>query len=299
MKRIASHVMDVSFNCVNYFVLAVFTLICIYPFYYVFIYSISDPNLAKEGVLFLPKGLTFFNYMRILTFTDIYRSFAISAVRTLAGTVTSVFCSSMFAYVISKKELYARNFIYRFAVITMYINSGLIPYYLTIKAYGLRNSLLVYIIPSAVNVFFMILFKTFIEQLPASLEESAMIDGAGYFKRFVLIVFPLSTPIVGTIAVFAAVGNWSSWFDTYIFISDKKLFTLQYVLLQYLQEAQRLADSIRTNTSAAVNTAQMTKLTPESTRMTITMLAALPILLVYPFMQRYFVKGIMLGAIKG
>lgn len=287
------------FDFANYIFLAAFTFLCIYPFYYILIYSLSNPDAANKGIVFLPKSLTLFNYSKVFMLSEIYPAFALSVIRTISGTILSVFCCSLFAYAISKKELYGRSFIYRFTVITMYLNSGLVPYYLTIKAYGLRNSFLVYVIPLAVNAFYVILFKTFIEQLPASLEESAMIDGAGYFRRYIKIVFPLSMPIVATISVFAAVGHWNSWFDTYIFISDKRMYTLQYVLLQFLLEAQRVADSIRTNANAVQDASKTMKLTPESTKMTITMIAALPIILVYPFMQRYFVRGIMLGAVKG
>lgn len=183
----------------------------------------------------------------------------------------------------------------------MYLNAGLIPYYLTIKAYGLRNNFLVYIIPGAISAFYIILIKTFIEQLPASLEESAIIDGAGYFTIFRSIIIPLSKPVIATVVVFSAVGNWNAWFDTYIFISNKKLQTLQYVLLGFLQQTSRLAESMRNSaTSSSMATAgSQIQITTQSARMTITAIVIIPIMLVYPFMQRYFVKGIMLGAVKG
>jgi len=292
---------DNTFNVLNYTALSIFTLLCLYPFYYILVYSLSDPRTASSGLLLFPKDITLFNYIQILQVKEIYSATFISVLRTVIGTIITVFCSSIFAYVLTKDELYFRKIIYRFMIITMYISAGLIPYYIVIKTYGLRNSFLVYIIPSAISAFFVILIKTFMEQLPASLEESAMLDGAGYFTIFIRIVFPLCMPIVATVLVFAAVGNWNSWFDTYIFIQDKKLFTLQYILLNYLQESQKLANLVQksTNSSGLASAALQVQVTPESARMTITMIAIIPIFLVYPFMQRHFVKGIMMGAIKG
>jgi len=182
----------------------------------------------------------------------------------------------------------------------MFFNPGIIPIYLTMKSYGLINSFWIYILPFAMSAYFVILLKTFIEQLPISLEEAALIDGAGYFTVFVKIIFPLSQPILATIAVFSAVNHWNSWFDNYLYVSNPKLQTLQYLLYQYLTESQRIADSIKNmNTQQMLDAANQMVLTPEGVRMTITMIAVIPIILVYPMMQRYFVKGIMMGAVKG
>jgi ABC-type glycerol-3-phosphate transport system permease component len=162
------------------------------------------------------------------------------------------------------------------------------------------NNFFVYIIPD-VSAFYVVLIKTYVEQLPASLEESAFMDGATFFTVFTHIILPLSIPIIATVAVFTAVGQWNSWFDNYIYCgNDENLKTLQYTLYNYLNETQRIAQLIRENPSLAGNSAfgQM-KLTPKAVRMTVTMLVTLPILFVYPFMQRFFIKGIMLGAIKG
>ncbi len=298
MKKKNFNLTDVTFDLSNIILLSVFMLFCIYPFYYILIYSLSDPQKAITGITLLPSGFTFYNYNRILQTDAIYGAALISLLRTVIGTVVTVVCCSLFAYILTKPKLYFRKFIYRFLVITMYLNAGLIPFYLTIRAYGLRNNFLVYILPCAISAFYIILLKTFIEQLPAALEESAMIDGAGYLTIFIKVIFPLSMPIIATIAVFSAVGQWNSWFDNYIFCEKKSLLTLQYILLNYLQESQKLAAMVTQTSSAEAFMEQMT-VTPESARMTITMITVFPILLVYPFMQRYFVKGIMLGAVKG
>ncbi len=283
---------NAMFNTINYALLAAFMLICVYPFYYVLIYSLSDPQTVHKGIALLPSGFTLYNYIQIFELKNIFNAFLISLLRSVIGTIATVLCCSLFAFVLTKEKMYFRKIIYRLMVFTMYLNAGLIPYYLTVRMYGLRNSFLVYIIPAAVNAFYVILLKTFMEQLPVSLEESATIDGAGYLTIFRKLVFPLSMPIIATIAVFSSVGQWNSWFDNYIFCTGKSLNTLQYILLKYLEDSSRIAD-LYTVTSSGI------KPTPDSVRMTMTMIVIFPILLVYPFMQRYFTKGIMLGAIKG
>jgi ABC-type glycerol-3-phosphate transport system permease component len=178
----------------------------------------------------------------------------------------------------------------------MYFNAGLIPYYLTIKMYHLNQSFLLYVIPGAVSAYYVILIKTFIEQLPPSLEESAKLDGAGFFRIFMKIIFPLSMPIVATIAIFSAVAQWNSWIDNFLFSTNPKLKTLQLTLYEYLTQTNRIAQATmqERNSGQAVR-----ELTPAAVRMTITMVVTLPIIFVYPFLQKYFVKGLMLGAIKG
>jgi len=209
-----------------------------------------------------------------------------------------VFLTSIFAYLVTKKEMIGRKFVYRFVIITMYMGAGLIPWYLTMKAYGLRNSFLVYILPSMVNAFFLILIKTNIESLPASLEESAAIDGSGFFSTYFKIIFPLSKPILATVAVFSAVGHWNTWQDNFFLVTTSKLQTIQLIMLSYLRQAQSLANSMKFGTTAQASGVFIT-MSPESIRMTIVVVSTLPILLVYPFFQRYFTKGIMMGAVKG
>ncbi len=177
----------------------------------------------------------------------------------------------------------------------MYFSSGLIPWYLTMKLYHLNNTFLVYVLPTAISAYYIVLLKTFIEQLPESLEESAKLDGAGYLQIFSKIVFPLSKPIVATITVFAAVAQWNNWFDNYILVSSDHLKTLQLMLYEYLNEASAIATMSNTERNQGI----MVQITPEAVRMTITMVVTMPILFIYPLMQKHFVKGIMLGAVKG
>jgi len=291
--KISDKVLDIS----NYIFMTFFMLICLIPFYYIVIYSISDPTQAHRVTL-LPIGFTMINYMRVLELNQIYGALVISVLRTVIGTAVTLFCCSLLAYIFSRPEMYLRKFLYRFVVITMFFNAGLIPTYLTFRAYGLRNSFWVYILPFAVNAFFVILIKTFIEQLPKSLEESASLDGAGYFTRYWKIVLPLSKPIIATIAVFSAVNQWNSWFDVFIYNqASPHLYSLQYLLYQYLQRAANLGAILSGGHSGMV--ADVQRVTTESARMAITVISVIPIMMVYPFLQKYFIKGIMMGAIKG
>lgn len=286
---------DILFYALTYTVMVLLVFICFYPFYYVFIYSVSDPALAQKGIVLLPKGITLSNYIRVLKLKGIFHSFLISLIRTVSGTGITVLACSFFAYLVTK-NLYGRRIIYRFVIVTMYLNSGLIPWYLTLRAYHLTNTFWVYIIPSAISAYYVVLLKTFIENLPISLEESAKLDGAGYITIFARIVFPLSKPILATITVFAAVAQWNNWFDNYILVQSGRLKTLQLMLYNYLSQASQLSQM---STTSLQHGAAASALTAQSVRMTITMVATLPILFVYPLMQKYFVKGIMLGAVKG
>lgn len=286
---------DRIFYGITYFIMTLLMFICFYPFYYVFIYSISDSSLAQKGISLLPKGITLTNYVKVMNLEGIMQSFGVSLSRTVIGTVITVVACSFFAYLVTK-ELYGRKLIYRFVIITMYFNSGLIPYYLTLKTYHLTNTFWVYIIPGAISAYYVVLLKTFIESLPMSLEESAKLDGAGYIVIFFKIIFPLSKPILATITVFSAVAQWNNWFDNYIYVQDDSLKTLQLVLYEYLNQASQISQM---STSSLQHGLEGASITAQSVRMAITMVATLPILFVYPFMQKYFVKGIMLGAVKG
>jgi putative aldouronate transport system permease protein len=287
---------DMMFDSVNYFLLILLLIVTVYPFYYIFIYSISNSFEAQKGVFLWPAGFSLESYKAAIQLKGISQATLVSVSRTVLGTIITVMCSTFFAYLITKRELPLRKLIYRFVLITMYFNAGFIPWYLTMKAYGLQNSFLLYILPGSLIGFYIILIKTFMEQLPPSLEESAKIDGAGYFKIYTQIVFPLSMPIIATIAVFAAVGQWNTWFDNFFLASSPKLQTLQLLLYNFLSQTSSLSGM---SGEELTRSGHVRVMTPQSVQMTITMLVTLPIVVVYPFLQRFFVKGIMLGAVKG
>ena len=288
------------FNIINISIFLIFTFICVFPFYYIFINTISSNELSSAGkILFYPKEIHFNNYIEVIKLKGIIHAGLISIARTVLGTFLTLLGASFLGYVFTKKEYWKRKFWYRFVVISMYFNAGLIPWFVTMKTVGLYNNFLAYILPTAVVPFYVILFKTFVEQIPASLEESVQIDGGGYATRFIRIIIPLTTPILATIAVFSCAAQWNSFMDTLFLVSSEKLFTLQYIMYQYLNQVNALATLMRTSQSTNANVAAMNLLTPTSIRMTISFVVVLPILAVYPFLQRYFVKGIMIGAIKG
>ena len=285
-----------AMSVVLYVILTIFAFLCIYPFYYIIIYSISDANQAASGLFLLPKGFSLETYKGLFLLNDIPQALLISVSRSILGAIIAIVGSSFFAYLVTNQKMIGRRFVYRFVVLTMYLNAGLIPWYMTMKAYGLQNNFLLYILPGLVTAYYVILIKTYIESLPRELEESALIDGAGIFTRYLQIIMPLSKPIIATIAVYAVVGQWNAWTDNYFLVSDAKLQTLQMILYNYLNQANRFQQM---SSSAMDASAAASMITPTSVKMCVTVVVVIPIMCVYPFLQRYFVKGIMMGAVKG
>ena len=289
-----------AFNVLNALILFAFTFICIYPFYYIVISSLSSPGAISRGVYLWPREFTTISYQRILITPGISRSAFISLARTVLGTFIAVACSTFVGYIFSYREIPFRKYVYRFFITTMYLAAGFVPVYILMSSLGLRDNFLIYILPGAVSAYFLILTKTYIETLPDSLREAAEIDGAGIVKIFLIVVVPLSKPIIACLVVFSAVGQWNAWSDTLYYVQNPRLYPLQYLLYKMLQnnmaEAMR-AGNAADSASIARNIKQ--ELTPAALRLTMTCITTLPILLVYPFMQRYFVKGMLLGAIKG
>ena len=285
----------------NYLLMLLITFICIYPFWYIIIYSFSEPGLVDVNPpVFLPRGFSFSNYRDIFELQGFFHALLISVLRTVLGTAGAVLSCSFLGYLFTKNEMPARKWVYRFLILTMYVNGGMISTFIVIKSYGLLNNFWVYILPMLISAYNIVLIKTYVEQLPQSLEESARLDGVGYVRVFTAIILPLSKPIIATVAVFVAVGQWNSWFDNHIYTrGTESLTTLQYLLYNYLNEAQRLAEQIKNSVNSGGISQMVSTISSKGVRMTITVLASLPIFLVYPFMQKYFVKGIMVGAVKG
>lgn len=292
---------DVVFNILNYVFFILFTLTCIFPFYYLFINTISDNDLVKRGLInFYPKGLNFNNYIALKGVNDLGYAFLVTISRTILATLLMVVASAFVGYLVTKQEMWKRSFWYRFLVITMYFNAGLIPWYLNFAMLGLTNKYSAYILPAIVAPYNIILVKTYIESIPAELEESAFIDGASHLTVFRKLIFPLSKPILATIAIFGAVGNWNSFQDSLILMqNNSQLFTLQHRLYIYLNQSSNIAAVMNMGGSAAAAAAMEQALNAKVIKYTVSMISIIPILLVYPFMMRYFEEGIMLGAVKG
>lgn len=291
---------DWAFDIINHVGFILFTLLCIFPFYYLFINTISDNKLVRSGqITLLPKGINIGNYVRMLNVNDLGTAFTVSIARTILGTVLMVIASAFIGYLVTKQEMWKRQVWYRFLVITMYFNAGLIPWYMNMSMLGLTNNFMAYIIPGIVAPYNIILVKTYIESIPAELEESAFIDGASYMTAFRKIVWPLCKPILATIAIFGAVGHWNSFQDSLILMSNRSdLYTIQHRLYIYLNQTSNLAGAANSDAGAMKKLAE-DALNQKVLQYTVSMVTIIPILCVYPFMMKYFEKGIMLGAVKG
>lgn len=291
---------DIVFNIFNYAFFGIFTLLCFLPFYYLFINTISDNEMVTKGmVLWYPKGIHFNNYLEVLKLRGLGNAVIVTLGRTILGTALTIFGTSFLGYALTKQELWHRKLWYRFIVVTMYFNAGIIPWFINMKNLGLTNNFLAYILPGTVSAYSLILFKTYVESIPASLEESADLDGAGYLMKYAKIVMPLCKPILATLIVFSDVGHWNNFMDTVFLMTDSKLFTLQYLLYQYLNEANSLADTLQKMAEQGIQIDPSRMMTPTAIKMTVSMVVVIPVLCVYPFFQKYFVGGIMIGAVKG
>jgi multiple sugar transport system permease protein/putative aldouronate transport system permease protein len=291
---------DRIFNFFNGLFFAAFTALCIFPIYYLFINTISENKLVTAGLInFFPRGVHLKNYVMMLKVKDMGYSLLTTTGRTVIGTVAMVLASALVGYLVTQQAMLGRKIIYRYIVITMYFNAGLLPWYLNMSMLGLTNNFWGYIIPAIVQPFNIILVKTYIESIPRELEESAFIDGAGYFTVFRRIIFPLCKPILATIAVFGAVGHWNSFIDSIILMSAKPtIYTLQHRLYIYLNTTSNLGKIV--NSGGSLSADDIANLMSNRViQLTVAMVTIVPILFVYPFMQRYFQKGIMMGAVKG
>lgn len=291
-------VLFTTFNTLFMICLVVVTL---YPFLNTIAVSFNAGNDTIRGGIYLwPRAWTVQNYKAIFASGTIYDAFLVSVARTVLSTILNIFLTTMLAYTLSRREYVFRQPITVIFVLTMYFSAGLIPSYFLIKDLNLINSFWVYIFPSMISAFNMIVIRTYIGTIPESLMESARIDGAGDFKIFMRVVFPLCKPVLATIALFVAVGAWNSWFDAFIYTSSRQhLSTLQYELMKLLSSTMN--SNSNPNVAAGVGMDQNSAralVTPLSIRAAITVVASVPILLVYPFMQKYFVVGLNVGSVK-
>lgn len=298
-QKLKTSISSKIFDVANYLFFAVFAIACIYPIYYVLINSVSDGIMVLAGkVRFFPRGFNLTTYGKVLELPGIGRAVFVSISRTVLGTFASLLGAVIPGYIVSRRELWHKRFWYRFMVFTMYFGAGLIPGYLNLKSLGLLNTFWLYVIPSIVTPYNMILVKTYIESIPPSLEESAYIDGAGYFRRFSRIILPLSKPIIATIAVFSAVGQWNSYMDTFLYMTSSKYATLQSLLQQLMSQINAVTELMKNgNVDMAMKIAG--NMNAKTIRFTMTAVTVIPILVVYPYFQKYFTKGIMIGAVKG
>lgn len=283
-------------NILDWVLLVVFIvliIITLYPFLNVLAISFNDPIDTMRNINFvIPRQFTLSNYVYIFEENNLISPLIFSIVKTVVGAATGVICTAMLAYVLSRKDFYFNKVFTLLFVVTMYVSGGLIPEYLLLmRTLGLGNNFLVYILPGLIWVYNVILVRSFIEGLPIALQEAARVDGANDFIIWARIILPLCKPVLATVALFVAVGQWNSFMDTYLYA--RELPTLQYVLYEIMESAQ-----IKVDPHAAALGQLKNTVSPMSVRMAVTVVATVPILVVYPFLQKYFVGGMTLGAVK-
>lgn len=286
-----------KYNIYDYIIillLIILSVIMVYPFWHELMYSFSDPVSAANGGLFiLPRGLNLKSYWSVLRNKSVWTGFKVSLIVTIVGTVLGVFVSAMLAYPLSKKDMPGRKFFIGMIFFTMLFGGGMIPNYLLVKELKLLDSYGALILPGLLSAWNIFILKNSFAGIPVSLEESARIDGANDITIFFKIVLPLSKAVLATIALFTAVGYWNDYFSTILYIVSKDHWSLQAVLREILSNAQSAMSS------SGISVRAEESISSETVKAATVMVATIPILAVYPFVQKYFIKGVMIGSVKG
>jgi putative aldouronate transport system permease protein len=284
-------------DLIVYLLLGFLFIITFYPFWNIFVLSLNDASDSLRGGLMLwPRAFSLDSYKAVFTNEEMLSSLRVTVLRTLVGVPLNLFCVSTLAYALSRKDLPGRKAFNLLFVFTMYFSGGLIPSYMVIKSLGLLDSFFVFIFPGLYNVFWMILVRTYMEGIPQSLTEAAVLDGANDLQIFFQIVLPSCVPVLATIGLFSAIGHWNAWYDSYIYTDKESLRTLSAVLVRILNQYQTGAMLTQAQQMAA--SAKHIPVSSESIRMATTMVVTIPIIIAYPFVQRFFIKGIMIGSVK-
>ncbi|REK75890.1 carbohydrate ABC transporter permease [Paenibacillus paeoniae] len=280
-----------------YALLTILAFVTFYPFWNSFVISFnSGSDTALGGITFWPRDFTLQNYEIVFKDKQIFSAYFITIMRTVLGTALSMFFTALFAYGLSKKGILLKKFYTLFAIFTMFFNGGLIPYFIIVYSLNLYNTFFFLILHGMVSVYNMIIFRTFFTQLPDGIEESARIDGCSNFGVFFRIVLPVSGPVLATLGLFTAVFLWNDWFIPAVFINDQNLVPLQTLLVQIINAGTTA--NLLNNLNSYAQSAVSQTVTVKALQMATMMVATLPILVVYPFLQRYFVKGVLIGSLK-
>lgn len=285
---------DIAFIVCNSIFMALFLITTLYPVLNTLAVSFNDGlDAVKGGIYLWPRKWTLKNYDTVFSRQNLKTGFVVSVARTIIGTLSALFANALLAFILSRKRFLFKKQVSLFWVITMYVNGGLIPTFLLFKALHLTSTFWVYIIPTMVGAFNILVIRTYMLGLPESLEESAQLDGAGYMTIFFKIISPLCKPVYATVALFVAVGQWNSWFDAMLYNRmNDKYTTLQYELMKLLSSVMNQTGSVEGNKHST------DAVTPTSVRAAATIITMLPIVCIYPFLQRYFVTGMTLGGVK-
>lgn len=290
---------DKVFKVFNYIFLSMALIIVLYPIIFIVSASVSNPKFVNSGEMwFLPKGVTFEGYKMVFQNPRIWLGYKNTLIYTFLGTAVNLLVTIPSAYALSRRDFVGRNFFMGILLVTMFISGGLIPSYLLIKSLGLIDTIWVMILPGAASVYNVIVCRTFFQStIPNELEESARMDGAGNFTLFMKIIVPLSAPIIAVMALFYGVGHWNSYFGALIYLRDQDLYPLQLVLRQILVLQEMSAEM--TMSSATAEALQHKATVADTVKYAVIIIATLPLIVIYPFMQRFFVKGVMIGSVKG
>lgn len=266
----------------------------LYPFYYVLILSFNKGTDSLLGGIYLwPRSVTLENYARFLDDPNWYKAFLVSVLRTVSGTALGVLLTCLVAYGLSHRGLLFSKMYFTIIIFAMYFSGGLIPYYVVLRSLGLLNTFGVYIIPSMLSTFFLLIAITFFREIPVELKESAHLDGAGEFRIFYRIILPVSTPLLATMALFLGVGQWNAWLDSAYFVQSDALRTLAFRMMEVINKSNAPMDAIAAANSSSAG------VTSYSLQVAAMVVSIAPIVCVYPFLQKYFIQGIMLGSVKG
>lgn len=297
MKKQKTSLADKIFVVCNTLFMIIFVVVTLYPVLNTLAFSLNDGIDAVRGGIYLwPRKFTWKNYQTVLGIQDIIVGAKITVLRTVLGTLISLVANALLAFVVSRKRFLFKSQLSLFWVITMYVNGGLIPIFLLYKNLGLTGTFWVYIIPGTISAFNMLVLRTYMQGLPDSLEESAQLDGAGYWTVFYKIISPLCKPVYATVALFVAVGQWNSWFDAMIYNRmNDEYTTLQYELMKLLSSVMQQGGNAANAAAAGATSAAVT---PVTVRSAATIATMLPIIMLYPFLQRYFVTGLTIGGVK-
>jgi len=286
------------FDTFNLLIMIFVFIVTLYPFVYVISYSLSESSKIVGGLMLWPSGFTLKNYIASFQISTIPRGVLISISRTVLGTAVMIFFNSMAAYALSRENVPLIPFFRKYFVFTMFFSGGLIPTYLLIKDLGMTGSYWVYIIPNIVWVFNMILIRTYIENLPEELRDAAVVDGANDMVLFFRILFPLMTPVLAAVGLFAAIWHWNAYIDTAIYNSmSPKLFSLQYVLYSFISSVRNISlDDLRSSNAAEIFSNRLQR---KGLNMAVTVITVIPIACIYPLIRKHFASGLLIGSIKG
>lgn len=292
---------DKIFLIFVYVFLAISLLIVLYPLIYIVSASISNPHLVNSGEMWLlPKGITFEGYRTLLGNSSIWRGYLNTIYYTVLGTSINLLVTLPCAYALSREDFYGRRAFTNFMLVTMFLSGGLIPSYLLIRSLGMLNTVWALVIPGAVSVYNVVVTRTFFQStIPREMEEAAIVDGCSDFRLFMQIVLPLSTPIIAVMALFYGVGHWNSFFNALIYLSDRSMYPLQMILREILILQDMSSNTFSNVTSEMANMLYSKQQLAQVIKYGVMIVSSLPVIIVYPFLQKYFVKGMMVGSIKG